>query len=130
MASKALLRSILVSGEHREDMFVRPKQADEAVPSPLEGMEEPDRQGTGIDYDPLNFGRMLAQNTGNNGRIGSALAAPNSLAVSADTDRSVFQGQIEIDILTHGCSPRDTWARRPVVSPQLHPAGEQLSLLS
>jgi len=38
---------------------------------------------------------------------------------------SLFQRHIQADILAHGCSPIDAWARRPVVSPYLHLIGKQ-----
>src|ERR1051325_7045049 len=68
---------------------------------------------------------MLAQHPGHDGRIGIEPAAPNTLAVPPHPERRLFQGHVETDRLTHGCSPLDAWARRPVVSPQLLPAGEQ-----
>jgi hypothetical protein len=37
----------------------------------------------------------------------------------------LFQRNVETNILAHGCSPFDAWARLPVVSPYFHPIGEQ-----
>jgi hypothetical protein len=51
--------------------------------------------------------------------IGGALAAPS------DRHRRLFHRHVEPDIVVHGCFLFDARARRPVVSPFVHPIEEQ-----
>ncbi len=90
-----------------------------------QGMEEPDGQRPGLEYHPLGCRRTLADQRRNRLRIRRTLAAPNALAPAANGYRRLFQRNIKPDILVHGCSPSDAWARLPVVSPFFHLIGEQ-----
>jgi len=84
--------------------------ADRRQPLRRQAMVEPDRQRARLEHDPLGFGGMFAQHLGNDRGIGSALAAPNPLAIPANADGCLFQRYVETDILIHGCSPLVAWA--------------------
>ena len=90
-----------------------------------ERMKEPDRERSRLEHHPLGRRGMLTQQGGDNLGIGRALAASHPLAVAPYGDGGLFHRHVQTDILFHGCSPSDAWARLQVVSPYFHLIGEQ-----
>ena len=74
-------------------------------------MIKPYREWPCLEHDPLHLRGTFADHVRQKLRIRGALAAPDALAILPNRDRSVFQGNIETDILLHGCPPYDAWAR-------------------
>src|SRR5215469_5196729 len=103
--------------------------ADRRQPFGAQRMIEPYRQRSGFEYHAFHEWRPLADELGDNAGIRCALAAPDPFTCSADRDCRLFHRHVETNIFVHGCSPFDAWARRPVVSPYLHPIGEQPLIL-
>ena len=98
---------------------------DRRRPFRVEGVIVPHRQRTSLEHHSLGRWRALAENFRDQVRIRWTFAAPDPLAVTPHRNRRLLQRHVKTDIVTHGCSPFDAWARRPVVSPSLHPIGEQ-----
>lgn len=78
-----------------------------------QGMEEPHRQRAGLEHDTLSLRRMSPQYRRNRTGVRGAFAAPDPPAASAHRNRRLFQGYVQTDIVAHGCSPFDVWARCP-----------------
>ena len=74
-------------------------------------MVEPHRQGASLEHDPLGLWSTLADHFRQKFGVRCAFPAPDPLAILTNRDRSIFQGNIEADILFHGCPPFDAWAR-------------------
>lgn len=71
-------------------------------------------------HDPPDIRCALAEQRREQLRVGRALAPPNPLAVLPDRDCRLFHGDVQTDILFHGCPPFDAWARadrEPVIHP-------------
>jgi hypothetical protein len=61
-------------------------------------MAQPDREHAGLEPDPLDLGRMLADRAGQGGEIGRARAAPQAAALFID---DVHAGRLQRDIERH-----------------------------